>query len=211
MAKAQHRKALPKAEKPRNTVRPPRPDEGTGKYRLIGGSRHDDFNQVVANQAINALWLANSDEAEREQQYQAAVSALIGIKPRDKLEGMLAAQMIAVHSAAMECYRRAMLKEQSFEGRQASLNQANKLSRTYSTLLEALDKHRGKGQQVVRVEHVTVQAGGQAIVGAVTPGDGDAAKSGDRAHAQRLAHAPEPALRRPDPQRQPVPVTRGEG
>ena len=65
-----------------------------------------------------------------------------------------------------------MLPEQTFEGRQVNLSAASKLSRTYAALLEALNRHRGKGQQVVRVEHVTVQAGGQAIVGAVTQGGG---------------------------------------
>src|SRR5215210_3740573 len=97
---------------------------------------------------------------------------LIGIAPRDELEGMMAAQLIAAHNAAMECYRRAMLNEQTFEGRRESLNQANKLSRTYAALLEALNRHRGKGQQEVTVEHVNVHAGGQAIVGAVDAGGG---------------------------------------
>ena len=45
-----------------------------------------------------------------------------------------------------------------------------KLVRSFAVLTDALNRHRGKGQQVVRVEHVTVQAGGQAIVGAVTQG-----------------------------------------
>jgi hypothetical protein len=40
-----------------------------------------------------------------------------------------------------------------------------KLSRTYATLVEALNRHRGKGQQKVTVEHVHVHEGGQAIVG----------------------------------------------
>ena len=44
----------------------------------------------------------------------------------------------------------------------------NKLSRTYATLLEALNRHRGKGLQKIVVERVAVQAGGQAIVGAVS-------------------------------------------
>jgi hypothetical protein len=35
----------------------------------------------------------------------------------------------------MECYRRPMIGEQSFEGWKENLNQANKLSRTYVTLL----------------------------------------------------------------------------
>jgi hypothetical protein len=54
-----------------------------------------------------------------------------------------------------------------------NLSQANKLSRTYATLLEALNRHRGKGQQKVTVEHVHVHSGGQAVVGMVeTPGEG---------------------------------------
>ena len=63
---------------------------------------------------------------------------------------------LAAHNAAMECYRRAMIGEQTFEGRRENLAQANKLSRTYGTLLEALNRHRGKGQQKVTVEHVHV-------------------------------------------------------
>ena len=79
----------------------------------------------------------------------------------------MAAQLIAAHNAAMECYRRAMIGEQTFEGRRENLNQANKLSRTWAMLLEALNRHRGKGQQKVTVEHVHVHAGGQAVVGVV--------------------------------------------
>src|SRR5215469_8252164 len=59
----------------------------------------------------------------------------------------------------MECYRRAMLPEQTFEGRHENLNQANKLSRTFAALIEALDRHRGKGQQRITVEHVNVHPG----------------------------------------------------
>ena len=58
-----------------------------------------------------------------------------------------------------------MLREQPFEGYRENLNQANKLSRTYADLLEALNRHRGKGQQKVTVEHVHVHSGGQAVVG----------------------------------------------
>jgi hypothetical protein len=50
---------------------------------------------------------------------------------------MLAAQLIASHNAAMECYRRAMIGKQTFEGSREYLSQASKLSRTYATLLEA--------------------------------------------------------------------------
>ena len=118
---------------------------------------------------MQALWLKNSSPEERDKQLSATVAALIGIAPKDELEGMMAAQLVAAHNAAMECYRRAMIGEQTFEGRRENLAQANKLSRTYAALLEALNRHRGKGQQKVTVEHVHVHAGGQAVVGMVPP------------------------------------------
>src|SRR2546423_8152234 len=120
---------------------------------------------------------------------------------------MIAAQLLAAHNAAMECYRRAMLAEQTFEARRENLTQANKLSRTYSVLLDALNRHRGKGQQKVTVEQVHVHAGGQAVVGTVErPGGGDAFKSEDEAHATQTAHASQPAMWSTDQDRQPVPI-----
>jgi hypothetical protein len=132
------------------------PDDVKGALKFIGGSQSDKWNNVLANQAFQTLWLKNSDKAARDQQYSATVAALVGIGPRDELEGMLAAQLLASHNAAMECYRRAMIGEQTFEGRRENLSQANKLSRTYAVLLDALNRHRGKGQQKVTVEHVHV-------------------------------------------------------
>lgn len=83
---------------------------------------------------------------------------------------MLAVQMIGTHAAAMECLRRAMLPEQTFAGRDMALKHAHKLMTLYTQQLAALDKHRGKGQQKITVERVTVQSGGQAIVGNVDAG-----------------------------------------
>ena len=40
-------------------------------------------------------------------------------------------------------------------------------SRSYAVLLDALNRHCGKGQQKVTVEHVHVHSGGQAVVGMV--------------------------------------------
>jgi hypothetical protein len=183
----------------------------SGRLKAIGGSMSDDWNNILANQASQAIWLKNSTADEAKRQRHAVVDALIGIRSRDEFEGMVAAQLIAAHNAAMECYRRAMIGEQTFEGRRENLAQANKLSRTYATLLEALNRHRGKGQQKVTVEHVHVHSGGQAVVGVVeTPGGGDRAKSEDQPHAKQIAHAPQPAMRGSDKEGEPVPIT-GDG
>ena len=119
---------------------------------------------------------------------------------------MIAAQLLAAHNAAMECYRRAMLGEQTFEGRREALSQANKLSRTYSVLLDALNRHRGKGQQKVTVEHVHVHSGGQAIVGMVErPALDNSSKPERQPNAKHIAYAPQPAMRSPNPEPEVVP------
>lgn len=148
------------------------PEDRKGKAKAVGGSQSDSWNQILANQACHALWTRHSDEAALDMQHKATLGAMVGIAPRDELEGMMAAQLIAAHNAAMECYRRAMLSEQTLEGWRENLNQANKLSRTWATLQDALDKHRGKGQQNVTVKHVHVYEGGQAIVGAISQREG---------------------------------------
>src|SRR5262245_35650804 len=125
----------------------PDPNAPPGKFKATGGSNYDAFNEILVNQVGNALRLAHSTPEMRDKQIQGMLATLIGLKPQDEAEGMLIAQMIACHNAAIQCFRRAMLPEQSFEGRQLSLNYGNKLCRTYALHLEVLDKHRGKGQQ----------------------------------------------------------------
>jgi hypothetical protein len=189
------------------TITMPRPGEQRGALRSISGSDNDDFSNVLVDQAVNALWRKNSDSDEETRQIRATLTAMMGMKPRDELEGMLIGQLIASHNAAMECYRRAMIGDQTFEARRENLNQANKLSRTYAALTEALDRHRGKGQQRITVEHVNVHAGGQAIVGSVTTGSESSQKSKEQTNATReITHEPGTPMRSPDPERKTMPI-----
>ena len=191
------------------TLQVPRPDK-RGSLKPIGGSDNDDFCNVLVDQVCSSLWKKNSDLDERQRQMLAVVAAMMGMQPRDELEGMLIGQLIASHNAAMECYRRAMIGEQTFEGRRENLTQANKLSRSYAALVETLDRHRGKGQQYVKVEHVHVHQGGQAIVGTVNPGGGGPTKSKDQPHAPALDHEPRTPMWSSDPEREAVSVARGQ-
>jgi hypothetical protein len=183
------------------------PSQKKPHLNALGGSQSDAWNNILANQTMQSLWLTHSNEDDRDKQIKATAAALVGIAPKDEIEGMLAAQLIAAHNAAMECYRRAMLAEQTFEGRRENLSQANKLSRSCAVLLEALNRHRGKGQQKVTVEHVTVNAGGQAIVGSVqAPGGGAPSQTEEQPHA--ITHAPGTPMRSANPQRELVPIAR---
>src|SRR5262245_17913539 len=72
-------------------------------------------------------------------------------------------------------------------------NALNKLMRTFTNQMETLKRYRSGAQQTVKVEHVHVHEGGQAIVGNVEMG-GSAQKSKEQAHAE-LTHAPEQEMR----------------
>ena len=64
----------------------------------------------------------------------------------------------------------------------------SKLARTYTTQIESLKRYRATGEQNIRVQHqhVTVNEGGQAIVGDVSSGGG-----GDPNEYRHQPHAPE--------------------
>jgi hypothetical protein len=63
-------------------------------------------------------------------------------------------------------------------------------------ILEALNRHRGKGQQRVTVEHVHVHQGAQAIVGNVHQGGGAPSKTEGQPHAPAITHEPGQTLPR---------------
>ena len=95
------------------------------------------------------------------------LSVVKGIKPRDQVEAMLAAQMAAVHVATLTSARR-LAQAETLPAQDSAERAFNKLSRTYATQMEALKRYRSGGEQNVTVQHVSVSDGGQAIVGNVT-------------------------------------------
>jgi len=102
-----------------------------------------------------------------------ALSLLSEIAPRDGVEGMLAAQMVATHEMAMIMARRAIASE-TVDIIESAVNLTTKLNRTFTAQMDALQRHRTKGKQKIIVEHqqVTVESGGQAVIGDVHHGGG---------------------------------------
>jgi hypothetical protein len=135
------------------------------------------------------------DEKAAARHRRMIVAGLPEIGSKDALEEMVAAQMLACHDAAMECYEYAAANSEGL--RREYLNQAGKLSRTFAMLLDALNRHRGKGQQRIVVEHVHVHPGGQAVVGVVeAPGGGVRSKSENQPNGSKTtAKASQRALR----------------
>jgi hypothetical protein len=99
------------------------------------------------------------------------VLALIGgIGPADTVEAMTATMLIGAQHAALDSLRRASHPDQTPAGRQSYAALGLKAMRTFAQLLDSLYLGRGKAvRQEISVthQHVTVEAGGQAMVGAI--------------------------------------------
>lgn len=132
------------------------------------GTAQPGFALLMLDGIINAACVGSPADPPRSEDINNVLAAVTGIGAGDEIEGMLATQMIATHMAAMKALR--LLKASETVPQQDSNgNLAIKLLRTFTMQVEALQRYRGKGQQKVTVEHVHVNAGGQAIVGAVHP------------------------------------------
>ena len=147
-----------------------------GSLKLVTGSEDPDFATRLISQISGGQFMGDClDQPELEVRAHAIKAALSGISPKNELEGMLAAQMIATNNAAFECLRRAMARDQIPHGTDQHLKHAEKLMALFTRQLDAFNKLRGKGGQKITVEHVNVEAGGQAVVGNVQVGDKPAA------------------------------------
>ena len=158
---------------------PPPPDlevRATGKLSDYSGSKSPAFTNSLLNAVINTAWLPNGgDQEAKTRQAHITLEVLREFKPADAIEGMIAAQAVAMHQGAMECFRRAMIPDQPLDTAARMRKDGANLARGMTDMLDALDRKRGKGPQVVRVERVVVHQGGQAIVGNVQAGSAAAA------------------------------------
>ncbi|MCF3973930.1 hypothetical protein [Paracoccus salsus] len=98
-----------------------------------------------------------------------ALGFVDSMAPRDAAETLLLAQMAAIHQATMMLVRR-LNHARSLPQQDAAERALNKLARTYAAQMDTLKRYRSKGQQVVRVERVNIESGGQAVVGNVRHG-----------------------------------------
>jgi hypothetical protein len=102
-----------------------------------------------------------------QQDTLACAGAMVrALKPTNAAEWMIAAKVVITHNVGVDLAQQAM-KTDSVEHREQMLKFALKFMDSSTRHSEALDKHRGKGEQKVTVKYVHVASGGQAIVGNV--------------------------------------------
>ena len=138
-------------------------------FGTLAGSRNDAklYGKMIYNQLKKACRDYDLSKEGSGETVVRMLSELDGIGAKDQIEGMLAAQMIATHHATMDCFR-IVAQNGQLDIINPMLCYANKLSRTFTMQMEALNRYRGKGGQKMTVEHVHINSGGQAIIGNIT-------------------------------------------
>ena len=169
------------------------------------GTRSGEFSDACIN------WLANAAAERGKPLSQTTVNAALAVvaaaEPANEMEALLAVQMFATHDLSMELMRRAKQAD-SLRVMAEYGTLATKLSRTMTTQIEALGKLRRGGEQTVRVEHVHVYEGGQAVVGVVnTGGAGGNGKRVGQSYGPGVAAALGSALLGEDQTGNGVPIT----
>lgn len=156
------------------------PDQASGLRGLMNavGTANPEFADAMLRD-IAGIGAAGPEQSAAT--LNATVAMVQGIAPRDEVEAMLAVQMAAIHSATIKAARyleAAAMRPQS----ESYSNAVNKLARTFTVQMDTLKRYRSTGEQSIKVQHVTVNDGGQAIVGQVTTGGGAPEKIGGQSH-----------------------------
>ncbi len=129
------------------------------------GTKSSEFLALLLENCLN---VSGKIQAYKEDK-NFAIAIISEIGPKDAIESMLAVQMASVHLAILR-HSRQMAAVETIAQLEVQERVFNKLTRTFTAQMEALRKHRHGGQQKMTVEHVTVNDGGQAIVGNVEGG-----------------------------------------
>ncbi len=148
-------------------VHPPNGEGANWWERLnkaLGTSSSDFVNAslVQIQAAARSPWGTIS-----EQSVNAALAMIEAANPKDEIEAALAVQMSCTHVAAMSLLARLDATFVSERRAAAFGSAASRLLRAFALQMEVLRRLRHGGHQYVRVEHVHINDGGQAVIGNV--------------------------------------------
>lgn len=133
-----------------------------GKNKL--GTENIELGNIFLNQVVGTCI------PPRNQQNIKEVATLVSLfdecKVQSPIETMLLSQMAAVHTHLMKSLALAN-SDCSMSTKETIYCMANKLLKTFTTQVEVYEKFKRGGHQSIKVDHVHVHNGAQAIVGNV--------------------------------------------
>ncbi|MCJ8344832.1 hypothetical protein MJH12_04775 [bacterium] len=141
-------------------------EQAKHSLKLTTGTDQPNLQKLLLAQATNAT----SISAPIKKVYDTTAESLFAFDSSSELEGMLAVQLVSLHNQAMTSMGRSstLLKEGGSNERvDNAINRTCKLLNTFYKGVQVREKIRNK-EQKIRVEHIHVNDGGQAIIGNVS-------------------------------------------
>jgi hypothetical protein len=136
-----------------------------GRLKRSLGTESSDFVNASLHQLQAAAQFPGSGICEVG--INAALAMIEGFAPRNEMEAAFAVQMACTHSAAMSVLGR-LGPAGGTEDRACRLaSAAARLLRAFTAQFEVYRRLRHGGDQYVRVEHVHINEGAQAVIGNV--------------------------------------------
>jgi hypothetical protein len=150
------------------------PPDGAGKIwwgrlKMALGTASSDFVNASLLQLQAAAQLHCGGVSEVA--INSALAMIEAAAPQNEIEGAIAVQMACTDAAAMSVLARFAGGGGSERRVVALASAAGRLLRAYSGQVETLRRLRHGGDQYVRVEHVHISEGGQAVIGNVQSQD----------------------------------------
>jgi hypothetical protein len=151
-------------------------DELCADVSRATGTSLEVADRILTQMMNAAVWPHAPKETTATEHLIKAISRIAEYSPRNVTEADLAVQMTATNDAALLFLRRAAM-ETDLDIVDRAVANATRFSRLFLQQVDAMQRLKGlTGQQKIVVERVEVQAGGQAVVGAIaapcTTGEG---------------------------------------
>lgn len=151
-------------------------------------------NLALASGLVKQLAdVARTGQAVTSSELAFVMALISDMRPRDATEALLLTQMAAVHNATVVAARK-LNHVSTIQQQDSASNMLNKLARTFAAQVETLKKYRSTGEQSIKVQHVTVADGGQAVIGNVQTGGGVSSRNGGQPHEPCRPYEQSPPL-----------------
>lgn len=153
----------------------PYPPDGDGKgwwmrLKLALGSESSDFVSATLTQIQNASRMPSGGISEAS--VNSVFAFVEATKPRNEIEAALAVQMACTHAVTMAVLSRAGGAHGGDRHVALMAAAGARLLRAFATQVETMRRMHNGGSQFIRVEHVHLEPGAQAIIGNVEKSGG---------------------------------------
>jgi hypothetical protein len=133
--------------------------------RVLRSDADKAGGEEIVRRTIEAV--ASPDDPALPAKAADVIAALKAIAPRTPVEAGLAGLFVAMERAALDSLAVARIAGFDSPMGIVLLGWAEKLTCRATELAEALARQRSRGQQAIRIEHVTIEKGANAVIGNV--------------------------------------------